>query len=138
MGVDRLGVGQINFAMAFSPHAWGWTGAALYERDIGQVFPTRVGVDRTANSVRPSWVRFPHTRGGGPLKWSVDDVVYFVFPTRVGVDRAMGWLGRRPPAFSPHAWGWTAKNPRHFWGPTVFPTRVGVDRMRWGCRRSRG
>ena len=95
-------------ATKFSPHAWGWTVLNLDEFAPEEVFPTRVGVDRTpwsrisqVCSFSPhAWgwtarecvgtylnISFPHTRGGGPTD-------------------ATSTLN--PIAFSPHAWGWTA------------------------------
>ena len=55
-------------ACAFSPHAWGWTGAAAIGMQAALVFPTRVGVDLKNHRFNRSDHRFPHTRGGGPGK----------------------------------------------------------------------
>ena len=51
------------------------------------VFPTRVGVDRVYTLSSRHRVRFPHTRGGGPVYDNHLTEEEFVFPTRVGVDR---------------------------------------------------
>ena len=52
--------------LAFSPHAWGWTGIVLALVSGCLVFPTRVGVDPASPTPRSKHYRFPHTRGGGP------------------------------------------------------------------------
>ncbi len=71
------------------------------------VFPTHVGVDRTACPRRPRPRRFPHARGGGPLG---------LYET---IEEA---------AFSPRTWGWTARRVLRASADHVFPTHVGVDR----------
>ena len=93
--------------LLFSPHAWGWTVGLSHSFEYGFVFPTRVGVDRRVRRQKEHRIRFPHTRGGGPIS---------------------SWSSSHNTSFSPHAWGWTehegaAKRPAQ-----VFPTRVGVDR----------
>ena len=50
----------------FSPHAWGWTGPPWHPARVTGVFPTRVGVDLVNRLDILYWLRFPHTRGGGP------------------------------------------------------------------------
>ena len=89
----------------FSPHAWGWTGWGHTNARPIRVFPTRVGVDRKAKRKVIVAGRFPHTRGGGP--------------------HVLG-AGRVIPAFSPHAWGWTAGVRSHHRPVLCFPhTRGG-------------
>ena len=101
------GTGKTTTAATFSPHAWGWTVPARAGVGARSVFPTRVGVDRRRPSRPRRATRFPHTRGGGP--------------------RRLSPFGQRP-AFSPHAWGWTAYSVSASSPIIVFPTRVGVDR----------
>ncbi len=74
-----------------------------------EIFPTRVGMDRSVKQVRPPIPSIPHTRGDGP---------FFVLS------------GMLHPPYSPHAWGWTAVRDKDWAGPTVFPTGVGMDRGR--------
>ena len=71
------------------------------------VFPTRVGVDLSRAEKLISGIRFPHTRGGGPIQFCQITVQY---------------------GFSPHAWGWTYASWTSRIELHVFPTRVGVDR----------
>ena len=51
------------------------------------VFPTRVGVDLMTAPTGLRYIRFPHTRGGGPVSAGLAGLNSGVFPTRVGVDR---------------------------------------------------
>ena len=119
-----------------------------------------MGVDLDEVPPRSAFIRFPHTRGGGPAIGACECLGDGVFPTRVGVDRfsVLGKTGMllvfptrvgvdRPAClprsasakFSPHAWGWTGALPLETVADTVFPTRVGVDqsfsnpqiRVRW-------
>ena len=94
-------------ALAFSPHAWGWSGTAGRQNRAGIVFPTRVGMVRLKKTIDEGRRRFPHTRGDGPSA-NLSDVA------SVG--------------FSPHAWGWSANSPRATRSSAVFPTRVGMVR----------
>ena len=96
--------------LEFSPHAWGWTVLQRLLLPGGRVFPTRVGMDRRGYSSPTLPRRFPHTRGDGP------------FAEGASPDE---------PAFSPHAWGWTAGVLRGDLNQDVFPTRVGMDRPRY-------
>ncbi len=93
-----------------SPRAWGWTACGTVIARRADVFPTRVGVDRTVRTPSPMPCRVPHARGGGPATGS-------------GQIRGMGC--------SPRAWGWTAVSEQRVVYAAVFPTRVGVDRMRY-------
>ena len=132
----------------FSPHAWGWTEMKDEYGDWDKVFPTRVGVDRAADTEKTSNECFPHTRGGGPACAAAKEAKQSFSP------HAWGWTARldadtdiadsfphtrgggphRPTArfslrlFSPHAWGWTGITMAKQNTPKVFPTRVGVDR----------
>ncbi len=94
-------------AVAYSPHAWGWTVAAAAWDRSPWVFPTRVGMDRWHSIPVVASCRIPHTRGDGP------DLLACVL---------------RATAYSPHAWGWTAQEPWESGDHQVFPTRVGMDR----------
>src|SRR3990172_8754568 len=75
---------------------------------IGDVFPTRVGMDRPFCSRCSSCLGVPHARGDGPVSGRMQIVLI---------------------SCSPRAWGWTAEG--HFLGlaQEVFPTRVGMDRV---------
>ena len=72
--------------LRFSPHAWGWSALPQHKFVSPQVFPTRVGMVRSAKRTSISMACFPHTRGDGP------DSSHFSRPK---------WT------FSPHAWGWS-------------------------------
>ena len=75
-------------------------------------------MDRRFETTRLNGAGFPHTRGDGPTDWP---------------------RSPNPLLFSPHAWGWTARNPHPPRRPRVFPTRVGMDRRPiLGQRRSGG
>ena len=87
VGVDRTVPDTLEALIELSPHTWGWTVAANYPELAGLVVPTHVGVDRRRPSRTPSFLRCPHTRGGGP--W------------RAG-------MAYSEAALSPHTWGWTA------------------------------
>ena len=54
------------------------------------VFPTRVGVNRTAMRSQELGIGFPHPRGGEPFPSHFTDSMAEVFPTRVGVNRLQG------------------------------------------------
>ena len=60
----------------FSPHARGWTENLSDLHRVETVFPTRVGVDRRCFPRRRTPVRFPHTRGGGPVGCREHDTHY--------------------------------------------------------------
>ena len=91
----------------YSPHAWGWTDTRGWSRHSLSVFPTRVGMDRSAVIQSTHQHRIPHTRGDGPL---ANQHTIFVCE------------------YSPHAWGWTVEPSPLFTLKNVFPTRVGMDR----------
>ncbi len=101
--------------LQFSPHAWGWTVVSDHPTVVERVFPTRVGMDRNQRAGNGTSSRFPHTRGDGPP--NLPNFLEFV-------------------AFSPHAWGWTARCKNRCGYTRVFPTRVGMDRssVRWSRR----
>ena len=50
----------------YSPPAWGWSGSAHSGHEAGEVFPTRVGMVRTAFSFAYGSWSIPHPRGDGP------------------------------------------------------------------------
>ena len=69
------------------------------------VFPTRVGVNRSARHVRDARGSFPHPRGGEPRRGSRRSCGAGVFPTRVGVNRHDAVAAHPRITFSPPAWG---------------------------------
>ena len=71
------------------------------------VLPTRVGMVRTAISLRADTRRSPHARGDGPV-----------------VADGQGGFS----AFSPRAWGWSGQTQNLQRHPRVLPTRVGMVR----------
>ena len=71
VGVDLAHQNCDDVCDVFSPHAWGWTAMSSNSHNCLYVFPTRVGVDRTALLFLRCPARFPHTRGGGPVGWLV-------------------------------------------------------------------
>ena len=91
----------------FSPHAWGWSGHGAAAGLNNVVLPTRVGMVRIRATCRRSGASSPHTRGDGPFRQATDVII---------------------PAFSPHAWGWSAWSLPPLKGPAVLPTRVGMVR----------
>ena len=95
-----------NFRLWYSPHAWGWTVGGSAGKGPILVFPTRVGMDRRNGFYVASLGCIPHTRGDGPC--------------------GLGAVGI-PPAYSPHAWGWTDIISDIIIRREVFPTRVGMD-----------
>ena len=54
--------------MMFSPHTWGCTDALVEEMRNEFVFPTHVGVYRCFDGLSFVASRFPHTRGGVPVR----------------------------------------------------------------------
>jgi len=50
----------------FSPLAWGWSDPTRHRTLSPAVFPTRVGMVRSAPSIWKLRNRFPHSRGDGP------------------------------------------------------------------------
>ena len=92
----------------------------------GDVFPTRVGVNRArrypppaASSIphacggeppdaappAPAPERIPHACGGEPKMGIAKVAVENVFPTRVGVNLVTAIHNRRVAAYSPRVWG---------------------------------
>ena len=92
---------------AYSPHAWGWTVSRRHMLTSWQVFPTRVGMDRSAGDALNPAKSIPHTRGDGPRSGNNKIVMH---------------------QYSPHAWGWTDLRGGAASFGDVFPTRVGMDR----------
>jgi len=90
-----------------SPPAWGWTEHDRYVLNLLTVFPTCVGMDRSATSLSSCPISVPHLRGDGPPGTSVSSTKF---------------------RCSPPAWGWTAFLAADRLGKTVFPTCVGMDR----------
>ncbi len=72
----------------FSPHAWGWSVGGPRGPPQRRVLPTRVGMVRTRGQPRAMSRSSPHTRGDGPRRIEEGEPVA---------------------EFSPHAWGWSAK-----------------------------
>ena len=111
----------------FSPHTWGCTSKKWIKVSFDEVFPTHVGVYRPSPSWAMDGLRFPHTRGGVPVKANLVPVRSIVFPTHVGV-----YLTHTAPPgasypFSPHTWGCTAQCRALALIPVRFPhTRGGV------------
>ncbi len=93
--------------MAFSPHAWGWSGDVRREVSHQLVLATRVGMVRAAGDRPRRAGSSPHTRGDGPRFAEEPEC---------------------PPEFSPHAWGWSVFEHRLVGLAHVLPTRVGMVR----------
>src|SRR5271157_2610661 len=91
----------------FSPRAWGWSGRYWIEAWSQWVLPTCVGMVRTPELLSHPRARSPHVRGDGPDSME---------------------LARHHDAFSPRAWGWSARACRHRWHVRVLPTCVGMVR----------
>ncbi len=96
----------ISFRGTFSPRGWGWTAGTQNVHRPPDVFPTRVGMDRTSPTASGGGNCFPHASGDGPATWTP---------------------AATPSWFSPRGWGWTEREPRREAGAGVFPTRVGMD-----------
>ena len=90
-----------------SPRTWGWTADRQRLADNFGLFPTHVGVDRTAQSASASDRALPHARGGGPAR------KYSTFCLLLS---------------SPRTWGWTPTGSTPPAATLLFPTHVGVDR----------
>ena len=91
----------------FSPPAWGWSNGCGERKTREPVFPTRVGMVRSAVADAEHRQGFPHPRGDGP-PWTVTTCPTSLFshprgdgPRTSGVEP--GWQ-----VFSPPAWGWSA------------------------------
>jgi len=90
----------------FSPHTWGWTADYEWYVDNVLVFPTHVGMDLLARTIRSIVVCFPHTRGDGP------EIRPYFDNDKKFSPHTWGWTfehisALRPAKFSPHTWGWT-------------------------------
>jgi len=96
---------------AFSPRAWGWSGSHPPGHPIGRVLPTCVGMVRACAAAIPAGISSPHVRGDGPH---------------------CAWLLGSTAKFSPRAWGWSDRTPRHRPRSGVLPTCVGMVRIRVG------
>ena len=71
------------------------------------VFPTHVGMARTATSLPRMAGRVPHTRGDGPKKEKINQLIA---------------------ECSPHTWGWPVLFILGSYKHHVFPTHVGMAR----------
>ncbi len=100
--------------MAFSPHAWGWSGNRHGFRHCQSVLPTRVGMVRIFKNNLTFALCSPHTRGDGPIDTT-----------------ASIWSQ----SFSPHAWGWSGDEIGRPLHRVVLPTRVGMVRRGVACVR---
>ena len=130
----------------FSPRPWGCVSDPLGLNDINRVFPTPVGVCRSAIPRCCSRESFPHARGGvsPPNPAALPDLVFSprpwgcvvatpasstmdgVFPTPVGVCRAPPTCAA-PGGRSPHARGGVSRVRRHVYTQAEFSPRP------WGC-----
>ena len=95
-------------AQMYSPPAWGWSAGQWRGRVCEHVFPTRVGMVRVLVEGPIHLRRIPHPRGDGPSR---------------ACGRSCPW------AYSPPAWGWSARQKRDLQHSQVFPTRVGMVRI---------
>ena len=86
-GVPEAPAGRVR-RMSFSPHAWGCTGHSGPKPAGRHVFPTCVGVYRSAWRSTLRSTRFPHMRGGVPPLAAICAFFH---------------------TFSPHAWGCTVR-----------------------------
>ena len=71
---------------SYSPPTWGWTAAESLAGLPRHVFPTHVGMDRSAHSRSVMSASIPHPRGDGPIRASFLSMVL---------------------TYSPPTWGWT-------------------------------
>ena len=106
-GDGPLDLGREIVRKEYSPPAWGWSERREARRWRREVFPTRVGMVRSWDSMRYAAERIPHPRGDGPER---DDA-----------NAAVG-------SYSPPAWGWSVAGELPGGGEAVFPTRVGMVR----------
>ena len=97
-----------------SPREWGWTDARHSDAPGDDVFPTRVGMDRSRPSTRARTASVPHASGDGPR-------------LRPAICAAS--------TCSPREWGWTDLSEHLTGARHVFPTRVGMDRRRRAAMR---
>ena len=103
-------------ALAFPPHARGWTAGRSARPPHDEVSPARAGMDPGGARRGRRGRRFPRTRGDGP--W---------------------WRATRAtrPTFPPHARGWTRRRYQRQRHHRVSPARAGMDRIRSDARRQR-
>ena len=152
VGMVRCSRCRSTVLTVFSPPAWGWSGADVnrperreaagfpHPRGDGpscrtdtswrraDVFPTRVGMVRTADAADRAAERFSPPAWGWSVTYAHSQNEVTVFPTRVGMVRLRAPVSRAqrsfphprgdgPPGqhrryrlvqFSPPAWGWSA------------------------------
>ncbi len=131
---------------SFSPLAWGCSEALDLADDTLSLFPTRVGMFRTAPRACSTAAPFPHSRGDvpgtdhrqakyrnfSPLAWGCSGGAPMssphgrLFPTRVGMFRGPGLSPASPLSF-PHSRGDVPPFLRAFCGGVVFSP------LAWGC-----
>ena len=97
---------------AFPPHTRGWTACNPTASIMRDVSPAHAGMDRPSRSSRPPRLRFPRTRGDGPL---------YIKLVNGGME------------FPPHTRGWTGQ-----WvfvrTPLMFPpAHAGLDPPKDSC-----
>ena len=98
---------DIDTIESFSPHTWGCSVLQPGGIQGPILFPTHVGMFRSARSAAQGHWPFPHTRGDVPLPFLLS--------------------GPRPP-FSPHTWGCSAAMFAAAAFASLFPTHVGMFR----------
>ena len=112
---------------AGSPHRVGMVRGDLVLLGRGRrVLPTRVGMVRMGHGTRTTSSRSPHARGDGPSSLTRLESSYSVLPTRVGMVRDRRAADAGSVMFSPRAWGWSVRLPRH------ESTRVPFSPRAWG------
>src|SRR3990172_2178008 len=65
-GDGPASAGSLLVSLQCSPRAGGWTVVVAADRRLVEVFPTRVGMDRSSGTRRGAWCCVPHARGDGP------------------------------------------------------------------------
>ena len=147
--VPVLGVAD-GVDLLFSPRKWGCSAHAVHAPFLHVVFPTQVGMFRTANAKSEIRTRFPHASGDvpwrtapasgqytfSPRKWGCSGALvpviwrFPVFPTQVGMFRAA--TSRSMPSRSfPHASGDVPYGQYRSVTVTTFSPR------KWGCSAAR-
>ena len=58
--------GDLAPTLPYSPRTWGWTEVDEGPRQVLEVFPTHVGMDRMFTASNDYENRIPHARGDGP------------------------------------------------------------------------
>ena len=105
---DSWHIGLLRFE--FSPHAWGWSGAALDAHgDYVAFSPHAWGWSATSTGTSRAVESSPHTRGDGPPSLRATATHCHGSPHTRGDGPAVRKLTVRMPAFSPHAWGWSVR-----------------------------